>query len=199
MSDFVKMGQSILSNLRASTLCVGLYHPTIDQVTDIMTLGDDLLDLGDTPIICATRQMFITFADRLRQINPQLRWLHIAHSKGCFIAKKALEGIEDNKLRNYLKERLVIDTYGGVEPIPKSLIEHSRNTYSVADKATWERFGKPYKSKYEYNINDVVSLASKEEKDRIEGDHDFQGKTYQPSLKNNIEDLKSKFGIYDQK
>jgi hypothetical protein len=142
LEDFKKMGKSILAKLPENPLCIGLYNGTNGVGYGII---DDLDRLNDewhlnTASVIILRQMVATLARLLPFINPEILWLHIAHSEGGLIANEVLTTQCYNLTEQYfgiagfLKRQLIMASYGSVAPIP-NLIHFAINTYSRDDVA----------------------------------------------------------------
>lgn len=192
LKDFSQMAQAIFNRLPEQPLCIGIYNPTDGLRMDFLRVSDNCVE--DTHQLvnqrsCHLYVMFNTFANLLRQINPELHWTHIAHSEAAIIAKMALKSLEKSQ-REYLANRLITLTYGPVAPIPKSSSKFGINTYSNTDLAI---LGGGYSSQYanngDYTIKWVESLSFSII------DHDFLGPTYQEALKMDLLRLRTSHGF----
>ena len=268
--DFEMMGLSIIRKfeMNEKPLCIGLYNATNGIKWGIM---EDLIRFKhewtlNCNSVLSLRQMVCTFADLLPLINPQMRWVHIAHSEASLIANEALTGRKGFSLgyrrANIIRNHLITATYGGVDPIP-NVVHYAVNNYSTHDITThWyapnyldkkpkpccvyvdqamkhrareiyegilfdnsgsssttfedvhESIKKSYPEK-DYIINyphksykNDYALTVIESVDKkgnplpigvnpfplVEGDHAFQGKTYQTKLEKDIKSFRTTFG-----
>lgn len=191
--DFKKMGETILKSLPKVPLCIGIYNRTYGLTGDVDRLFDTLKGY-ESESVCFTHLIFGTMAKLLPRINSSLLWHHIAHSEGGLIASLAIEGHRIQQ-EEYIRTHLISTTYGPVAPIPKSKAHIAWNTYSEDDRAAL-RFGKRRVNHPDYEISIVPSLVPKEKQPPVEGDHAFQGATYQRALSENIKDLRNKYAIH---
>ncbi|MCE5316757.1 MAG: hypothetical protein LLG04_05260 [Parachlamydia sp.] len=182
--DFRKMGASIISHLPQVILCIGLYNPSQGVVQDAINLGNELELPNDTQIVGETRQMFINIIDHFLRLKIKARWIHIAHSKAGFIANLAIRGIQDKRGQSpsdsrikFMKEQLIVSTFGAVMPIARKFVREAYNVYSEADKAAGG-FGKAYIKDKDYDIVFVKSREKEIVKNQFEGDHAFIAETY---------------------
>ena len=178
--DFRKMGDSIINKFQSNEkpLCIGLYNATNGIIWGIK---DDLLRLNDEwtlncNSVLSFRQMVCTFADLLPFINPQIRWVHIAHSEGSLIAHEALTGRQGFRLgfrrANIIKNHLITATYGGVAPIPNIVLE-AVNNYSTHDIVTgW--YAHTYLNKKLRPHEVLDKEAIRDYADKIYRDHVFE-------------------------
>lgn len=137
IDDFTKMGKSILKNLSEKPLCIGIYNPHKGLLNDLVGVQSKLNGIISDPI-CGMLGMINFVAPKMRSINPQLFWAHVAHSEGGLIAQTALTLLHNFRLIDYLKTRLFVLTYGAVLPTSKQQAM-AINNYSTGDIATWPR------------------------------------------------------------
>lgn len=146
-NDFKQMSQLIIDQFPEGPLCIGLHNATTHDLRLDMGrfLDEPLFNKASVYSLC---QMIKTFADLLSKINPNVVWTHFAHSEGGLIANAVLTLCNQSWLRDvqkYLKEHLVIATYGAVKPVPSDPVLDVVNTYSKKDIALF--FGSFYLNK----------------------------------------------------
>lgn len=252
LDDFKKMGAKIAEKFKEfgkMPLClIGFYNETSGMGYGFF---DDLQRLRNewhlnVNSVLTLRQMIYTF-EKLLPSNHL--WAHICHSEGGLIAHEVVTtqqypiGYEQN---TFIKSRMIISSYGAVEPIPNQLLE-TINTYSVKDitmffaKKYLDKTPKPlsnndkalkkiaqkiydnpwfnknqsvealytqlkngtnqiYIEKYPHHSTKdgyTLTIVESEEANshKIEGDHAFDGQTYQKALYKNIEFLYGKYHI----
>lgn len=131
--------------LPENPLCIGLHNPTTGKIP-IDMLRFKAEQYINIEAVHSLRQLRVTFANLLPQINPNLLWLHIAHSEGGLIANVVHRLFEDwrlSKEREYIKNHLITATYGAVMPVPDNVVHHVVNTYSKDDIAMFF-YGRTY-------------------------------------------------------
>ncbi|MBA2367790.1 MAG: hypothetical protein H0V82_02055 [Candidatus Protochlamydia sp.] len=145
--NFMDSAQLTFNQFTEAPLCIGLYNSTTFQSypcpIDMHRFGREKVFNYST--VASLGQMMKTLADVLPRINPNLFWVHIAHSEGGLIANAALEvceGMLFGETRDYLKKNLITSTYGAVKPIADEYTKFAINTYSINDVALI--FGKDY-------------------------------------------------------
>jgi len=222
LADFKKMGQSILNLFPERPLCIGLYNPTRGILNDLNRVFSHH-QAKEIATICCTRLMITTISNLLLEINPDLRWLHIAHSEGGAIAHLALKHLAE-KNKKHMRQCLITALYGPVLPVPKKFAYKTYNTYSKDDNATL-RWGQEYTNNSDYDIKIVDSLMEKHSnlkelslgnkglgfgigpvlggarlvddfaRTLPPGDHGFMDKTYQQALEDNIQAIRNAYKI----
>ena len=169
--EFLKSAKSVFDQFKEAPLCIGLYNPTFIQpfptpVDMIRFPNERTLNKSAVFSLCQT---FKTFAHLLPKMNPNLLWVHFAHSEGGLIANAALEACEECFFRDthrYLKENFIGVTYGAVKPIADEYAKSALNTYSKNDIALF--FGKDY---IDSDIEEMVKKGEPIKKF-------YKGKTY---------------------
>jgi hypothetical protein len=193
LEDFRLMGKSITDNLPEQPLFIGLYNPSKSLLRDCGRIGNHLR-AEPTEIASQLRALFRALMNILLQVNPELLWLHIAHSEGGAITNRALEELTKEE-KKYMKKHLITAAYGPVIPIHEDLAHVTYNTYSKDDYAA-KRYGEAYKKIKGYNVDFVDRITLVDKLAIPAGDHAFQGATYQDALKSNIEKVRSDFKIF---
>jgi hypothetical protein len=147
LGDFVKSSQIVFDQFTQAPLCIGLYNSTLIQacpspIDMYRFVSEKLLNRSSVYSLCQTMSML---ANVISKLNPNLLWVHFAHSEGGLIANAALEVCQYKLFTNtseFLKNNLITSTYGAVKPIPDEYTKYSINTYSKNDIALF--FGKNY-------------------------------------------------------
>lgn len=192
--DFSNKGNVIRNNVKEGTLCIGLYNKSMSIALDLCRMQCEFFGIR-TEVVRCMRKMFTTLANRLHKTWPHPHWLHIAHSEGGRIAHDTLEGLS-YETSTFCLNHHIIRTYGSVQPISNRAAKMVLNTYSTHDIA-YKQYGAFFKD----NTNYKIRLEDSVDKPwmPIPGDHTFFGATYQSALKNNLDDIRNKPGIYDAK
>jgi len=171
LGDFIKSSELIFDQFAEAPLCIGLYNATYFQscpspVDMIRFLSEKHLNPSSVFSLC---QMMKTLAASLSKMNPNLLWVHFAHSEGGLIANAALEACEEmffEDTRKYLQNNLITSTYGAVKPIADEYTKFALNTYSKNDIALF--YGKDY---IDSDLEEMIKSS-----EPIKKKH--QGKTY---------------------
>lgn len=151
LSDFEEMGNSIINKLPEKPLCIGFYNTTDGKLPisfdDLQRMFNEWHLNANSVMIF--RQTLTTFArvisDFLKKnqlsantITPNFLWTHIAHSEGGLIVHEVLTAKnynlfqQDRGIDAFLKNHMIILTYGAVAPVP-NVVYFARNTYSRDD------------------------------------------------------------------
>jgi hypothetical protein len=156
LNQFVKSSQMVFDQFKEAPLCIGLYNATLIQsfpspLDMLRFVSEKLLNRGSVYSLCQT---MATLASVVSKLNPNLLWVHFAHSEGSLIANAALEVCTNtffSNTREYLKNNLITSTYGAVKPIPDEYTKYSINTYSKNDIALF--LGKTY---IDLNLDEMI-------------------------------------------
>ncbi|MEI6241848.1 MAG: hypothetical protein WCP39_00390 [Chlamydiota bacterium] len=70
---------------------------------------------------------------------------------------------------------------------------------SPIDDRVTKKYAEPYLNNSNYDIKVIPCNTSWYSQGLVTGDHSFLGKTYQGALKDQIEELSSKYGFYNAK
>lgn len=150
--DFLKMVNSIVSELPELPLVLGLYNATAFSFCSVAGIDLELLRFENEPmknhrsVFSLAILMKIMVAEIFPK-HPNMKWAHFAHSEGGLIAHTVMDifkpDISDPNQRKYIKDNLIIATYGAVRPVYNDLILLAMNTYSDQDIAL-SHFGKDY-------------------------------------------------------
>ncbi|MBS0616536.1 MAG: RHS repeat-associated core domain-containing protein, partial [Verrucomicrobia bacterium] len=193
--DFRRMSKLITKQLPEGTLGIGIHNPTGGFFTDFRRVVQEFHKI-ETPIVSQTRQMLSVFIETLPAINPTGHWLHICHSEGGLIARNSIEGMTGEQ-QQQMNQYFSCIGLGPAAPLPKCYADYSINCYSDKDKATgWCGMGR---SEEEYNIKRIECETPSSEWGFFEGDHAFSGRTYQRELKKQLENLREKYGFYQNR
>ena len=168
LEDFRKMSQQIVTHFPEGPLCIGIHNPTTGNlVSDLKRfVAEEILN---EKAFFSLAGLMITMAEQLPKINPQLIWLHFAHSEGGLIASEVIDSLERWRLKDVqktIKNQLVTSTYGPVKPIARESVLGATNTYSNKDIVLF--FGEKFLNKPLDQITDEVYTSRKE----------VEGKTY---------------------
>ncbi len=193
LSEFSKNVQSIVNMVPEGTLIMGIYNPTQGIYRDCKRTIEERRG-KDTPIVVSTRQMMVAISQALYKINPELAWLHVAHSEGGVICKNAIQGMIEDE-RGLLKKQMYILALGPAEPIPKDYGRGVTNIYSEKDFITG-RFAKKHVDDPNYDIQFVECRSTWSERTGYFADHAHLGGTYQWAQFKNIDNLRQERGFH---
>ena len=195
LKDYIPdMCNSIVDLLHSDTLFLAPHHPSQGFNKDTFRLAIHKWGAEtETKSVSLTRQFLVGISERIYKINPQLLWLHIAHSEGGLLGNRAIQGMTPDQ-QSLLKKQLYIYAFGPVEPIPRNYGLDVKNFYSTKDYLT-------HKEGYEanpkdYNVHFLPSISKWHEKNLFYVDHMFKGATYQKGLQINMYDLSISPGFY---
>jgi len=176
------------------TLIVGIHNPSQGFIRDCKRTFRERRG-KDTPTVVRTRQFMVAISETLHKINPELLWLHIAHSEGGAISNNAIKGMTEEQ-KDHLRQQLY---FLGVAPAQPTPLEYGRgvsNIYSKQDFITgW--FALKYRNDPKYDVSFVPCRSTLSERTAYFADHAFLGGTYKRVQKDEIRDLRIKHGFYD--
>ncbi|NGX38015.1 MAG: tRNA3(Ser)-specific nuclease WapA [Chlamydiae bacterium] len=187
-----KITHSVIYKIPESPLIIGLYNPTDKFCNDASRTRAEQKGI-DTPIVCATRQFFVAFAEHLEKVNPQFIWMHISHSEGGVIGTQAIKGMTSTE-KELMQKHLYWVAMAPAKPLQKDLAFQTINVYSEKDGIT-KRYAEPYLNDPNYNIQIIPCTSSWNEKTLFITDHSFRGATYQKALQDEIFDASKKYGF----
>lgn len=154
--DFANMAQKILEKIPEIPLCIGFYNPTNGVghgiVHDYLRLSDEW-HLNSSSIMIF-RQMLVSFFKILSSSefkSRKIMCVHIAHSEAGLIANQVLTVKNYSLFKeyvgmdNFLKNRVIILSYGAVAPIP-DVVHTTINNYS-RDDVTFTQYAMKYLDK----------------------------------------------------
>ncbi|MCX6991324.1 MAG: hypothetical protein NTX49_09745 [Chlamydiae bacterium] len=166
------------TTLPKDTLVMSLYSPSGSVWSDLNQAGNEIANIKETPMVALTRQYFTAISTSLCKVNPELLWMHIAHSRGGGIAARAAEGMtaEQKKL---MQKNLIYLGVAPTVPMAKSCALMTDNVYSDKDTITG-KFGKKFINNSEYNITFIECETTwmKRLSNPLFSDHAYLGKTY---------------------
>ncbi|MCI0381719.1 MAG: hypothetical protein L0207_01515 [Chlamydiae bacterium] len=194
LEELHKFNESIMINIPEGTLFVSLHNPTHGLWKDLERGGNELLG-KETPIVALTRQFLVVLAEKISKINPKMLINHIAHSESGLVLARSIEGMTSEQ-KALLKEHLYAFTFGSVLPVSKEFTYDARNVYSAKDWMT-KRYARPYLNNPNYDIRIVPCTSNWSQFSMLTADHSFSGYTCQKALRDDISDLRKKFGFYD--
>jgi RHS repeat-associated protein len=185
---------SIGNMIPEGTLTFGMYNATRGLIQDCKRT---LQEQGgkDTPAVVSTRQYMVAISETLHKINPDLLWLHIAHSESGVIGKNAIKGMTEEQ-KGLLRNQLYFLGVAPAKPVPLEYGRGVTNIYSKQDFITgW--FALKYKNDPKYDIRFVSCRSTFSERTAYFADHAFLGGTYQGEQSDFISDLRKKWKFYD--
>lgn len=191
------MINSSSKKLPDNTLIMALYSPSGSLWSDLNNAGNEIGNLKETPMVALTRQYFTAISTSLCKVNPELLWMHIAHSRGGGIATRAAEGMTSEQ-RETMKNNFIYLGIGPSVPMPESYALFSENVFSKGDTVTG-KFGKKLKDSPDYNINFINCKTNwiKRLSSPLFADHSFSGKTYTKHLRKTTADLNENIGFFN--
>lgn len=194
--DLKNMCFSLQDKIQENTLLLGIHNPSWGTFLDADRLADELAK-EETPIVANTRQILSALLQGIHKVNPEMLWLHIAHSEGSLITQNAAETMTPEE-QTLLQQHFYFLTLGGPAPISKKLAFGGINIYSEKDHvAQW--YAKHFFNNPDYDISVIPCISPKGEWSGGIADHAFMGSTYQTALTNDMRELSTKFGFYDGK
>ena len=188
--------QSVTSMIPEGTLTVGMYNPTQGMMNDCKRVFRERQG-KDTPIVVRTRQMMVAISETLKKINPDLLWLHVAHSEGGLIGNNAIEGMTEDQ-RGLIQQQLYYLGIGPAKPAPLDYGYRVTNIYSKQDFITgW--FALKYANDPKYDVQFVPCKSAWSDRTGYFADHGYLGGTYQQSQDLYLGRLRKKEGFYNGK
>jgi RHS repeat-associated protein len=195
-SDLGQNVRSVVNMVPEGTLTFGMYNPTQGLIKDCTRTFSER-GSKDTPIVVTTRQYMVAISETLHKLNPDLLWLHIAHSEGGVVGRNAIKGMTEDQ-KGLLKNQLYFLGLGPAKPIPLECGRGVMNIYSKQDFITgW--FALKYKNDPKYDVRFVPCRSTFSERTAYFADHAFLGGTYQGVQRDEIDKLRGKYGFYDGK
>ncbi len=191
-SNCLKMAENMHEKIPENTLLFSFCNVTEGFFKDIARVNHEIMN-RDTPVISATSQMFGAIVETINKINPELIWLHVAHSEGGLIAERAIENMTYEQ-QNLLKQHLYLLTLGSARPVPHDNAFRAINIYSKTDYLARWISGDP--SQDPNSHIQTIPSASKWWQPSHYFDHAFHGKTYQGALNAQITDIRQQWGFY---
>jgi hypothetical protein len=144
-----------------------------------------------------TRQYMVAISETLHKINPDLLWLHIAHSEGGVVGRNAIKGMTEDQ-KDLLRNQLYVLGVAPAKPIPLEFGKGVTNVYSRKDFITkW--FALKYKNDPKYDVKFVRCRSTFSERTAYLADHAFLGGTYQWEQSEYIRELRKTWRFYDGK
>lgn len=144
-SDFAENCKSITDQLPGG-LFIGRYHGTEGTIKDLGYTGKELLHI-ETAEVVMTTQFFTQCADWLHKANPAVfdssgaleslgaLWVHINHSRGGVIDRRAIEGMPAQQSQ-ILQTQLLITSVAPADPMPRTYALQATSYYSWQDGIT---------------------------------------------------------------
>ena len=126
--------QSVVNMVPEGTLTIGLHNPTKSFFSDVNRTFKEQRG-KDTRSVVNTRQFLVAVSDILYKINPNLLFLHMAHSEGGVIGRNAIQGMTEAQ-QDRLRHQLYIYAIGSAKPIPDEFAYRVTNVYSKQDFVT---------------------------------------------------------------
>ena len=193
-NDLAQNVRSLANMVPEGTLTFGMYNPTKGLIQDCKRTLQEQRG-KETPTVVSTRQYMVAISETLHKINPDLLWLHIAHSEGGVIGRNAIQGMTEGQ-KNLLKNQLYFLGVGPSKPIPLEYGRGVTNIYSKQDFITgW--FALKYKNDPKYDVKFIPCRSKLSERTAYFADHAFLGETYQGVQLNYIGGLRKKWKFYD--
>lgn len=189
------MCRSVTDRLPDSDLFIGIHLPTEGPRKDMVQTGLEGFGV-ETSAVITTRQVLIAIGEKIHKINPMMGWLHIAHSRGGGVYKRAYEGMTPDQQKNIIQSHLYVVAFAPSQPIPKDYGRQVINLYSREDYVTG-RATKQFLSNPNFNIQFLPCQSKWYEKNLFIADHGFMRKTYQNALEKNLDILKFYPGFYE--
>jgi RHS repeat-associated protein len=195
-NDLARNVQAISRMVPEGTLIIGMHNPSKGALKDVHRTFQERGG-KDTNIVVRTRQFMVAISEMLHKINPDLLWLHIAHSEGGVIGGNACKGMTEEQ-RGRLKQQLYFLGVGPAKPLSLDYGRGVTNIYSKQDFITgW--FALKYRNNPKYDVRFVRCRSSLSERTAYFADHAFLGTTYQEEQFDYIDDLRQKWRFYDGK
>lgn len=217
--EFTDSCHTVIDQL-PGTLFIGRHNQSEGVFKDISRACKEISGM-ETPKICGARQFMTACAEQIHKLNPSTLsnigslWLHIAHSEGGAIGRRAIEGMTPEQ-KSLIQQHLISLGIGPAMPTPKNYAFEAVNIYSTQDFVTGG-FGAPHipaaivagvvgcesaKSFWgnkDCDIRFVSCRSTWGERSFYIADHAFLGGTYQGEMKKWIGEYNKKFGFYNGK
>ncbi len=194
LRELSDMGKSIFDKIPEGTLLVCLHNKCLGVGFDSVRVQQEMMGV-ETPVIIQTRQFMVAIASTLDKINPNLLWLHIAHSEGGLIEYRAIEGMTPEE-QQLMKKHLYSFAAAPAHPIPIDFANYAVNVYSSQDDAT-RRHGMPFLDNPNYDIQILQCITNKKDWTFWVRDHGFMKATLQKAVSDQIDDLRTKVGFHE--
>jgi RHS repeat-associated protein len=188
--------QALSNMIPEGTLIIGAYNPSKGLISDLKRTFQERSG-KETPIVVRTRQFMVAISETIHKLNPDLLWLHIAHSEGGVISRNAIKGMTDEQ-KEQLKHKLYLLGVGPAKPIPLEFGRGVTNVYSKQDFITGG-FALKYRNDPKYDVRFVPCRSSFSERTAYFADHAYLGGTYQQEQSDYIRELRKTWGFYDGK
>ncbi|MFI5334716.1 MAG: RHS repeat domain-containing protein, partial [Chlamydiales bacterium] len=192
--QFAGMYQSARNMVHEGTFFIGMHNTSKGFFSDFWRAATELCG-KETSTVAITRQFVGAWTDGLHKYNPELGWLHIAHSEAGLIYRRAYEGLLPEQ-KERVQQHLYFYSLGSAQPVPKNYASSAINVYSEDDFVT-RMFGAVRAHKPEFDIHFIPCRSSSQEKVLRFIDHGFMGKTYQGALDDRIYKLRTDFGFFN--
>jgi len=133
-NDFVNMAESLSREFPKGTLLIGVYNETMGVVKDVFRACLEVLGVT-TKSTRILQCLNISLLDIMEKHNPGAYYLHIGHSEGGLITRRAYEKMKDE---NQLKMSKYVAALGvaGALSIKEESAKFSLNMYSMLDFVT---------------------------------------------------------------
>ncbi len=195
-NDFQNNVQSVSSMVPEGSLIIGMHNPSEGLMKDCKRTMQEL-DGKDTPIVVRTRQFMVAISETLHKINPDLIFLHIAHSEAGVIGRNSIQGMTEEQ-KNLLRHQLYILGLGPAHPFSLEQGRGVTNIYSEQDYLTGG-FALKYRNDPKYDVKFVKCSSSWSERTGFIADHAYLGGTYQGEQAEYIRELRKTWRFYDGK
>ncbi len=192
--ELIEMGQSLYSKIPENHLLFAIYNPSQGVPGDLLRAHLQHAWKKETSIIRLTRQFMIAVIDSLHKINPELLLMSTTHSNGGLVQLRAAQGMTPDQ-KSLLRQHLIYRGLGPQKTFPERYAYDSMNIWSKKDHVTG-RFRESSRNP-NYNVQLIPCLSSWREKTLYIADHAFMSPTYENAVKDNVLDLKYKYGFYD--
>ena len=188
--------QSIRNMVPEGTLLLGMYNPTEGGFKDTYRAAQGIMG-KETRASANTRQFLVAISESMHKINPDMLWLHIAHSNGGAVTGNAIEGMTEDQ-RSLLKNQLYLLGVGPSKPFALEYGKKAVNIYSSQDFITGP-FALKYRNRSNYDIKFLHCKSSFSERTGWFTDHAHLGGTYQGGQMDFLQKSRTEQGFYDGK
>jgi RHS repeat-associated protein len=151
----------------------------------------------DTTEVVMGRQFLMAMLNVIQNINPNMLWLHMAHSRGGATTYSILNGMPDDQ-KALARSKMLYLGLGPAKPLPIRFGKDVLNVYSEEDLITKWFAIIPFLSP-NYNIRFVQSQSGWGDLTGGIADHARLGGTYKGVQKKHILELRNMHEFYDAK
>jgi RHS repeat-associated protein len=176
------------------TLTFAMHSPTKGFISDLVRTFQERKG-KETQEVIRGRQFLGAMLEVMDKINPEMFFLHIAHSRGAATSHAIINGMTEEQ-KAQLQNKMFYLGLGPAKAIKSGIGKQVANTYSSQDAITgW--FGIPHLRDSRYDIRFVKCESRIKERTAFFADHARLGKTYRVAQKDYFDELRLHTRFYN--